>query len=172
MQAAWADQQRGGRVVQAVALAALLQADGAAHRVHEVHLAVNAVGPGGAVGVLEVRHEHARAAVERIDDHLAVHRPGDLHAAVLQVGGQGADLPVSGANVGRVPQEVGEFPGVQAGLTLLARLQQLVAARAEPGVQFFQKGQGTGGQDAAGVRVRLMLDSVSGGLRHLRFSSG
>ena len=95
-----------------------------------------------------------------------------LHAAVLQVGGQGADLPVSGANVGRVPQEVGEFPGVQAGLTLLARLQQLVAARAEPGVQFFQKGQGTGGQDAAGVRVRLMLDSVSGGLRHLRFSSG
>ena len=39
----------------------------------------------GAVGVLEVGHEAAGARVERVDDELAVGRPGDLDAAVLVV---------------------------------------------------------------------------------------
>ena len=37
------------------------------------------------VRVLEVRHEPLRARVQRVDDHLARRRPGDLHAPV-QVG--------------------------------------------------------------------------------------
>ena len=41
--------------------------------------------PGRRVRVLEIGHEHFRAGVERVDHHLAIGRPGDLDAAVLQI---------------------------------------------------------------------------------------
>jgi hypothetical protein len=52
----------------------------------QVELAQDHVVPGGRRGVLEVRHPHLGAGVERVDGHLALRRPGDLHAAVRQVG--------------------------------------------------------------------------------------
>ena len=59
-------------------------------------LAADHVAPGGRVGVLEVRHEPARAGVERVDDHLAAGGPGDLHAPVLERVGHGRDREVLG----------------------------------------------------------------------------
>ena len=52
------------------------------------------VGPGGRGGVLEVGHEAGGAGVQRVDDHLAVDRAGDLDAAVEEVGRERRHLPV------------------------------------------------------------------------------
>ena len=49
--------------------------------------------PSRRCGVLEVSHKNLRATVERVDDHLAVHRPGDFRAPILQIGGNRRDLP-------------------------------------------------------------------------------
>ena len=84
VQPARAHQQHGVLLLEAVLLALLLVLHRAADGVGEVDLAVDHVGPGGRVRVLEVRHEPARARVERVDDHLARGRPGDLDAPVLQ----------------------------------------------------------------------------------------
>ena len=54
-------------------------------RVAQVDLAVDDVVPGRRERVLAVRHEHFRARVQRIDDHLAIGRTGDLDAPILQV---------------------------------------------------------------------------------------
>ena len=44
--------------------------------------------------VFKVSHEHFRARIERVDEHLAIDRTGDFDAAVLEVGRRSADLPV------------------------------------------------------------------------------
>ena len=77
--------------------------DGAVDRVAQVDLAVEVVSPGGRVGVLEIGHEDAGAGVQGVDDHLAVDRPGDLDAAVLQVRGDRRHLPVSPRGSRRFP---------------------------------------------------------------------
>ena len=51
-------------------------------RVDQVHVPLDLVAPGRGVRVLEVGHEALGARVERVDDELAVGRPGDLDAAV------------------------------------------------------------------------------------------
>ena len=65
--------------------------------------------PGGRIRVFEVRHEHAGAGVQRIDDHLAVDRAGDLHAAVEQVLRDGRDRPFRFADVGGFGEETGQM---------------------------------------------------------------
>ena len=62
------------------------QLDGAPDGVDQVDLALDQVPPGGGARVLEVGHEHPGAGVEGVDHHLPVDRPGDLAAAVGQVG--------------------------------------------------------------------------------------
>ena len=69
-------------------------------------LAGHHVVPGGGQGILEVGHEDLRPAVEGVDHHLGLHRPGDLHPAVVQVSGSRCDLPI------RIDTDVG---GVGAG---------------------------------------------------------
>src|SRR5690348_7886615 len=84
-------------------------ADGASNGIVLIALAANAVIPGGRVGVFEVRHEAARAAVQRVDDHLAIDRPGDLDAAVAKVGRDGRDSPGGGlTDVPRLGEKVRE----------------------------------------------------------------
>ena len=126
-------EQDRGLVLERVLLARLgrRERDRAADRVAEVDLPVDQVVPGGAVGVLEVGHEDARARVERVDDHLPVGRPGDLDAAIEQVLGQRGHGPVAGAHVGRLGQEVRPLAGVEPGLALAAAREQLLHARAE-----------------------------------------
>src|SRR3546814_2726433 len=56
-------------------------------RVAQVELALDQVVPGRRRRVLEVRHEDAGAAVQRVDDHLAVDGAGDRseeHTSELQ----------------------------------------------------------------------------------------
>ena len=52
-------------------------------------------------------HDDLRAAVERVDQHLRVGRPGDLHAAVLEVRRDRTDRPAALANVARLFRKVG-----------------------------------------------------------------
>ena len=56
----------------------------------------------GVAGVLEIGHEGLRRGIQRVDDHLAVDRTGDLHAAVLQIGRHRRDAPVARADRARV----------------------------------------------------------------------
>ena len=63
-----------------------------------------------------------RARVERVDDHLAVDRAGDLDAAVAQVrGGTGATVQSPSRSSACLGQEVGELAGVEPLLPLGAR---------------------------------------------------
>jgi hypothetical protein len=110
-------------LVQPVGLVGGLELDRAVDRVAEVRLALEHVPPGRRVRVLEVGHEHARARVERVDDHLPVGRPGDLDAPVEQVRRNRIDHPVGLAEIARFGQEVRQLSGRQSTLPLGASKQ-------------------------------------------------
>src|SRR5450432_913100 len=111
--------------------------DLAPDRVAQVEMTLNVVVPFWGVGVLEIRHEHAGAGVERVDDHLAVDRPGDLDAPVLDVGKNAGARPVALANRTRLRQEIRQFPGIELLLSGGAQRKQLRAARAELALQSY-----------------------------------
>src|SRR5215218_1630587 len=129
--AAWPHEQGRGLVVQPVALVRRLQLDRAFDRLGQVRLALEQVGPGGRVRVLEVGHEHARARVEGVDHHLPVGRAGDLHPAVTERLRHGLDRPVALANLPRLGQEVWQLARAQPFLPLGARREQLAPPRPE-----------------------------------------
>ena len=87
--------QDGGFVVQLVLLAALLQRNRAANRIADVDLSVDHVEPGRAVGVLEVRHEGRGTAIQGIDDHFSISRPGNLDSPVEHVARLRCNGPLS-----------------------------------------------------------------------------
>ena len=97
-----AHQKRGHRLVELVIFPTLFvdEGDVAAHGIAKVDLALDNVGPGRRVGVLEVGHKHVGARVQRIDDHLPLDGAGDLDAAIEQVGGKRCYRPIAGANLG------------------------------------------------------------------------
>ena len=88
-----------------------------------------------------------RARVERVDDHLAVGRAGDLHPAVLQVGGHGRDRPLRLPDVPGLGQEVGLLAHVKPRLPLGAAVQQLLAPRVELAPELGDEGNGLRRQD-------------------------
>ena len=134
--AARAHEQRGGLLAEAVlAPVGAGELDRAIDRVGQVHVAVDHVGPRRRQRVLEVGHEPARAGVQRVDDHLAVDGPGDLDAAVAQVGRGWSDLPVALADLARLGQEVHALAGGQPRAPLAARGEQLAPAAVERAVQ-------------------------------------
>ena len=135
-------EQHGGLVVQPV-LAARLRIDVVdlpVDRARQVELSVDHVGPGRRAGILEVGHEDVGAAVQRIDDHLAVDRPGDLDAAVQDVLRQGRHGPVALADFHGLGQEIGLLPGIQPLLALGPGGQQFLAARIEAALQVGDEG--------------------------------
>jgi hypothetical protein len=140
--AARAHEQRR-RVVDELVVAAVgaVVGDRALDRVDQVHVAFDLVAPRGGVGVLEVGHEALGAAVEGVDDELAVGRAGDLGAAVLVVRPRRRDLPVAVADVLGLLQEAGRRAA------LGARLQQLGAAGPEALLQLAHERQRVVGQD-------------------------
>src|SRR5258705_9010568 len=96
MPAAGAHHQRRGLRCERVALAlGTGVTDVAAHRVTQVDLALERVALRGRVRILEVGHVDLRARIERVDDHLAVDRPRDLHAAIGEIGGGGWAPPTA-----------------------------------------------------------------------------
>jgi hypothetical protein len=110
-------------------------------------LPVEQVGEGRCGRVLEVGHEHLRAGVQRVDDHLALDRPGDLDAAILQRGRYRRDLPVRLADRTRFGQEVRQPACIERALAFGAPREQGAAGRIEAPVQRGQECQRCGRQD-------------------------
>ena len=77
------------------------------HRVARLSWPSTRLSQVGLVGVLEVGHEHARARVEGVDDHLSFRRTRDLDAAVEQVGRAAA--PPSSRRRARRPSPARKF---------------------------------------------------------------
>jgi len=123
------------------------EVDAAADGVAQIDVALDVVVPARRVGVLEVGHEHLRARVERVDDHLAVDRTGDLHAPVRDVGADAGAGPVAFAHGPRSGQEIRQFADVELGLPVRAPRQQLLAPPAKGALQLRHKGQGLRRQD-------------------------
>ena len=73
--------------------------------------------------------------------------PGDLHAAILKVGGGGAHPPVPGADRCGAGQEVKGLAGIQALLPGYPRGQEFPTARAEATFQVHHEFQSLGGED-------------------------
>ncbi len=90
-------------------------------------------------------------------DHLAIDRPGDLDAAVLDVGRHRRARPVALAHGARLGQEIGQLAGIELAPGASRAGQQLAAAAAEGALQLGGEGDGLGredlrvlGRDAAG----------------------
>jgi hypothetical protein len=151
--AAGAHEQSGDVVAQLVlAPVVARERDRPFDRVGEIDLALDDVRPRRRQRVLEVGHEPARAGVQRVDDHLAVDRPGDLDAAVLQVGRCGGHAPVALADLPGAGQEVERLARGDARAALAARVEELAPARLEALVQPGEEGEGLVGEDAGGRR--------------------
>src|SRR5215472_11741648 len=124
------------------------EVDPAVQRVLEVELAGDHVVPERGVRVLEVGEPDPGARVQRVDRHLLVGRPGDLHPAVDQArrGGRHPPGPV-------VPDPAGRRQEVQRRavdeLLLAGRPggEELRAARAELPVQRCDQAEGLVGED-------------------------
>jgi hypothetical protein len=142
----------------------------------QVLLALDHVGPGGRRGILAIRHEHVGAAVERVDDHLAVDGPGDLDAAVEDVLGQRRHLPVARPHGGGLGQEVRRPAAVELRLDLLAAGQQLEPAAVESTLQLGEEIERSAAEDLVdrGSRRSDQLDAVGHleRLRRRRFAAG
>ena len=146
--AAGADEQRGRVFAQLVAPAVgVAVGDRAVDRVAEVPVSVDHVVPRRRVGVLEVGHEPVRTRVQRVDDHLAVGRAGDLDPALLERRRGGRDRPIGLADLERVGQEVEHLPRPQPGPAARAGLEQLAAAGAEPLLELGHELERVGGED-------------------------
>ena len=146
--AARAHKQNGGLVVELVLLAGggIGERDGAADGIAQIDVAVDQVVPRGRARVFEIGHEHLRAGVERVDDHLAIDGPGNFDAAVENIGGQAEPLSIRtrGSRASR-SRKSGLFAGVEALLPFLARVEQLLAAGVEGAVQVDDEGEGFAG---------------------------
>ena len=128
MKAARTDHQSGQRRLQRVALAGFGRhvRNRAPDGVHQVRLAADDVGPGRRGGVLEIGHEHLRAGIERVDDHLAVDRAGDFDAAVLQIAGRGATCQSPARTEAVSAQKIRACALVEAPLHRTAAFEELV----------------------------------------------
>jgi DNA-binding transcriptional LysR family regulator len=85
--------------------------------------------PSRAERVLEVGHEHLRAGVQRVDDHLALDRAGDLDAAVLQRRPGSAPTRQSPSRMARVSgRKSGSSPASMRAWRARAPLPNLVQA--------------------------------------------
>src|SRR5262245_4485851 len=107
----------------------------------QVDLALKVVIPGGRVRILEISHEDIGAGVERVDDHLPLDRPGDLHPAVLQIVRDRRDSPIALANLFCLGEKVRETAFGNLLLPRHSLYQQLLSAAFELLREFSQKFQ-------------------------------
>ena len=171
MPAARAANQRGGLVVELVALAPIalvfLEADRASRGIAQIDLALHHHVPGRRRGVFETGHEAVRAAVERVDHHLAVTRPGDLDAPIGQICRGGAHLPAAIVTDRRIfGRKADEAFLVDPRLPLIPRTQQGQPGRIVHAMQLGDEGQRLGGKDGlvTGLHGALDLDTGKGGI--------
>ena len=134
MPAAGTDQKGGRVLVQAVLLAlGALILDDTADGVADVELPLDGGVPGRRVSILEIGHEHLRARVERVDDHLAIDGPGDLDAAVQQIRRNRRDFPVALADVLVSSRKSGSQPASSRACTSRAGPAALCGGRQKHG---------------------------------------
>jgi hypothetical protein len=112
-------------------LAAGLQRQFPPDRRFQVDLPLHLVVPARRVGILEIGHVAVRPRVEGVDDHLGIHRPGDLDPPPVQRLRDGCDLPVALAHRLRLFQEIRPLAGVETPGALSPRGQQLPPSRGE-----------------------------------------
>ena len=122
-------------------------ADGTLHRVPKIDLALDVVLPGWRVRILEVSHEDIGAGVQRIDDHFAVDRSGNLDAAVKQVTRNGRHLPIGFADDGRLRKEIRHLSAVDLPLHLPAPREQFLPSGFEGIRELHEKGRRFGYED-------------------------
>ena len=118
-----------------------LEFNGPGDGIAQVDLAFDQVVPGRRGRILEIGHEHIRAGIERVDDHLAVDRPGDFHAAIAQRLRDFSDTPIRFADRARLGEEIGQCTGVETRLALRTCSKQGKAFRVEAAMQFGKQGQ-------------------------------
>ena len=121
--------------------------DRAADGVEQVLLAAHDVDPHRRVRVFEIGHEHLRAGVERVDDHLAVDGARDLDAAVLQVLWRRGDAPVAAAHVGGFSKKIRLCSRIEPRLHRSPPRQQLVDSRSKPAHEILDEGHCGGRQN-------------------------
>ena len=148
--------------VESIFFRAAAKRDGAASGVVKVHVTVDVVRPHRRVGVFEVGHEDICAAVERIDDHLAIDRSGDLDATVDEIVWNRSDGPVAFANLARLGEEVGKLAGVESSFALLAFSEQRFTPRVELALQRGDEVERLRREDVIPLRAhwRAQLDPV------------
>ena len=113
----------------------------AANGVAQIDLTFHHVPPGRRVRVFKIRHEDLCAGIQRVDNHLAIGRPGDFDPAVLDVARDRRTLPVAFADLFRLGQEVEPFALIKPSLPFLPALETLLAPRAEVTLQLCDKGE-------------------------------
>ncbi|MBK8003356.1 MAG: hypothetical protein IPK12_05250 [Gemmatimonadetes bacterium] len=163
--AAGPDHQRGEVGVEPVRLAlGRVVGEGPADGGDAVLLAGHHVFPARGEGVLEVGHEDLRPGVEGVDHHLPLDGAGDLHAAVVQVGGGRRHAPGGLADLEGVGQEIGQLALAEAGAALEPGGQQGAAARPEAAFEFGDEGQRVGGEDLLGAGNGGLGEGQEGGM--------
>ena len=136
MPSARPDDERRERLAERVALAlGRGELERAPGRVAHRGVPGDDVRPGRRERVLEAAHEHARARVERVDDHLGVGRARDLDAAVVQVVRSARHGPLGLAQLACLLREGRPLAGGESLLALLASPQQIAAAWAEAALE-------------------------------------
>src|SRR5215831_13979868 len=140
--AARAHEQRRDVFVELVFLALRADVvDAPADRVAQIDLPLDIVVPRRRIRVLEVRHEHLRARIERVDDHLAIDGTRYFDPAILDVGGDGGAGPRSFADGPRFGQEVGQVACIKVSLPCSTPGQELGASPTEGALKLRGKSQ-------------------------------
>ncbi len=141
MPAARTHHQHGGVRLHVVVLALRRgELDRAGDRVAQVALAVEQAFERRRRRILEIGHEHLRAGVQRVDDHLAIDRPGDLDAAVLQCGGNRARRCHSESRIVAVSvRKSGSSPASKRACRSARARQQRQTTPVEPMMQIGQE---------------------------------
>ena len=148
-----AHDQSGDGIVEAVLFAfGTLEPDGAVNGIAQVDLALDGILPGGTVAVLEIGHVGVRPRIEGVDHHLAVHRSGDLHPPVAEIGGHRRHFPVAFPDVTGLLQEIGQRARIDLRLDPIAAFQQFPPPSIETPGQGLHEGQRLGGHN--GIEFR------------------
>src|SRR5262249_50943788 len=115
--------------------------DGATDRIADIELTLEGTRPSGRVRILEIGHVTVRPRVERIDDHLAVHRPGNFHATILEVLWYWLHSPVSLPDRLGFGEELRHLAPIKRFLPQRTLAEQLEPARIELTVELCEKVQ-------------------------------